>query len=92
MVEAFFLVILRYALHIAGNLGHAVLEEKSQWIPPMRPGTWILCPVPRVDAVGEVVPPALSRVMERKKEWTPALTELVADVVPSASCRRFMNF
>lgn len=61
----------KYALQIAGNLGQAVLQEKSQWMPTM------------VDAVGDIVPPALSRVMEKKEEWTPALTALVADIVPS---------
>ncbi|CAK9063263.1 Ribosome-binding protein 1 [Durusdinium trenchii] len=55
----------------AGKLGHEVLKDKSQWLPPV------------IDAVGEVVPPALSRVMEKKEEWTPALTQLVGDVVPS---------
>jgi len=30
---------LRYALRIAGNLGQAVLEEKSEWIPPMCSGS-----------------------------------------------------
>lgn len=61
----------KYALQIAGNLGQAVLHEKSQWMPTM------------VDAVGDIVPPALSRVMEKKEQWTPALTALVADIVPS---------
>jgi len=60
-----------YALRIAGNLGQAVLEEKSEWIPPM------------VDAVGDIVPPALSRVMEKKDDWTPALTTMVGEIVPS---------
>eukprot|EP00434_Breviolum_minutum_P008186 symbB.v1.2.007217.t1/scaffold441.1/size205278/4 len=63
--------INEYALRIAGNLGQAVLEEKSEWIPPM------------VDAVGDIVPPALSRVMEKKDDWTPALTTMVGEIVPS---------
>ncbi|CAJ1353511.1 unnamed protein product [Effrenium voratum] len=63
--------INKYALHIAGNLGQAVLAEKSKWIPPV------------ISTVSEVVPPALSAVMERKAEWTPALEALVGEIVPT---------
>ena len=33
------LPVLRYALQIAGNLGQAVLHEKSQWMPTMLLGS-----------------------------------------------------
>lgn len=60
----------KYILQVAGNVSSSLLQEKSRWLSPM------------VDAVGDVVPPALSKVMRKKDEWTPALVALIGDVVP----------
>lgn len=60
----------KYILQVAGNVSASLLQEKSSWLSPM------------VDTVGDVVPPALSKVMRKKDEWTPALVALIGDVVP----------
>lgn len=59
-----------FAVRFVGGICTAVLEEKQEWMPPL------------VETVGEVIPPALSRVMVKKDDWSPALVGLVQDVVP----------